>query len=94
MQIAADEHGLALRGAGHQGEGERVLVLVDDAGLRHSSTADAELTDPPWRDDPATAAADPSGDPNAYSYHYLSRLDITRNNGTRYRCEDLRAGCT
>ncbi|ATL66638.1 alpha/beta hydrolase family protein [Nocardia terpenica] len=64
-----------------------------DKYLRHSPTADAELTDPPWRNDSATAAVDPSGDANAYSYHYLSRLDITRADGTRYRCEDLRAGC-
>lgn len=35
----------------------------------------------------------PAGDGNAFSYHYRSRLDISRNDGTRVRCEDLRAGC-
>ncbi|MFI9503223.1 hypothetical protein [Nocardia sp. NPDC052566] len=64
-----------------------------DKYLNHDPSADTRLIAPPWRDDPATGAVDPSRDPNMYSYHYLSRLDITRADGTRYRCENLRAGC-
>ncbi|MFJ1455183.1 alpha/beta hydrolase family protein [Nocardia sp. N2S4-5] len=64
-----------------------------DKYLQHDPTADTRLIDTPWRNDPATGTVDPSHDPNVYSYHYLSRLDITRGDGTRYRCEDLRDGC-
>ncbi|WP_338773662.1 hypothetical protein V7968_19225 [Nocardia vulneris] len=64
-----------------------------DKYLKHDPAADDRLINPPWRNDPPTGAVDPSGDPNLFSYHYASRLDLTLEDGTRYRCEDLRAGC-
>ncbi|QIS02805.1 hypothetical protein F5X71_11135 [Nocardia brasiliensis] len=45
------------------------------------------------RDDPQTGRVDPSGDPNLFSCHCASRIDMTLEDGTHYRCEDLRAGC-
>jgi hypothetical protein len=39
------------------------------------------------------AAVDPDGDGNMFSFYHRSRLDITRADGTRVDCEDLRAGC-
>ena len=36
---------------------------------------------------------DPDGDGNMLSFYHRSRLDITRADGTKIACEDLRAGC-
>jgi hypothetical protein len=65
-----------------------------DKYLKHESSANKRLLTSRWRDDAVGGAVDPSGDPNLFSYHYLSRLDIALPNGTRFDCENLRAGCT
>jgi dienelactone hydrolase len=62
--------------------------------LLHDPAADARLTTSRWRDDAATGQVDPGHDPNVFSYDYLSRMDITLANGTRFDCENLRAGCS
>src|SRR5699024_6215783 len=41
-----------------------------DKYLKRDPTADARLLSARWRDDPPAGAADPSDDPNMYSYHY------------------------
>lgn len=64
-----------------------------DKYLKHEPSADARLLSTRWRDDAATGAVDPTHDPNLYSYHYLSRLDIHLADGKRFDCENLRAGC-
>ena len=46
-----------------------------------------------WRNDQRGAEVDPDGDGNLFSRYYLSRLDIGRQAGPRFRCEDLRRGC-
>lgn len=55
--------------------------------------ADAMLLSQRWRSDGATSKVDPKRDGNLLSWHYRSRLDIHRTNGTRYVCENIRAGC-
>lgn len=62
--------------------------------LQHDPAADRMLLTRRWLDDPVTAGIDPLGDPNLYSWHYASRLDIHLANGTRFDCENLRASCT
>ena len=62
--------------------------------LQHDPKADAMLLTARWRDDAATGAVDPGKDPNLYSWHYKSRLDLTLANGQHYDCEDLRDGCS
>jgi predicted alpha/beta hydrolase len=64
-----------------------------DKYLKHEPAADAMLTTSRWRDDLITGQVDPTHDPNMYSYHYLSRLDITLANGKRFACENVRGGC-
>ena len=61
--------------------------------LRSSAAGDAMLLSRRWQDDAATGSIDPADDSNLFSWHFRSRLDITRGNGRRVRCEDLRAGC-
>jgi len=61
--------------------------------LQHNPNADRMLMSARWRDDAAAGAVDPGGDANIYSWHYLSRLDITLASGARYTCENLRNGC-
>lgn len=61
--------------------------------LMDDPAADKMLLSARWRRDTDTAAVDPAGDPNLYSWHYRSRLDITLHNGSRFDCEDLRQGC-
>jgi len=64
-----------------------------DKYLRHDPAADAKLTTSRWRDDAGTGQVDAGHDPNAYSYHYRSRLDIALADGRRFACADLRGGC-
>lgn len=61
--------------------------------LQHDPAADAMLLTARWRNDAQTAAVDPAGDPNLFSWHYRSRLDIGLANGARFDCENLRKGC-
>jgi hypothetical protein len=62
--------------------------------LQHDPNADAMLLTARWRSDAAAGAADPNQDPDLYSYHYQSRLDITLASGQNYDCENLRDGCS
>ncbi|MCW2755348.1 MAG: hypothetical protein JWQ32_2759 [Marmoricola sp.] len=61
--------------------------------LEHRPDADAMLLTRRWQEDAATGAIDPATDPNLFSWHFRSRLDITSSTGARIDCEDLRAGC-
>jgi dienelactone hydrolase len=64
-----------------------------DKYLRHQASADRRLLSERWREDPVEAAIDPRGDGNAFSFYYLSRLDIHLHGGMSWDCEDLREGC-
>lgn len=64
-----------------------------DKYVRHEHGADARLLTNRWREDPLEAEVDPNGDGNAFSFYYYSRLDIHRENGEAWDCEDLRKGC-
>ncbi len=64
-----------------------------DKYLKHQKAADKRLLTNRWREDPLEAAVDPKGDGNAFSFYYLSRLDIHLANGERWDCENLRKGC-
>jgi dienelactone hydrolase len=64
-----------------------------DKYLKHKASADKRLLTDRWREDPAEAAIDPNHDGNAFSFYYLSRLDIHLHNGEKWDCEDLRDGC-
>lgn len=61
--------------------------------LQGNPDADRMLLTARWRNDAATAAADPGGDANMLSWHYQSRLAITRHDGSHFACENLRDGC-
>jgi len=61
--------------------------------LLHDPNADAKLLTARWRNDPTAATVDPGKDPNLYSWHYKSRLDVTLASGQRFDCENLRDGC-
>jgi len=65
-----------------------------DKYVRHKASADKRLLSQRWREDSAEAAVDPTGDGNAFSFYYLSRLDIHLARGGTFDCEDLRDGCT
>ena len=56
--------------------------------------ADKRLLTSRWRSDAAEAAVDPTGDGNMFSWYYRSRLDIGLSGGGRFKCEDMRAGCS
>ncbi|HZY76380.1 MAG TPA: hypothetical protein VFE40_08680 [Jatrophihabitantaceae bacterium] len=64
-----------------------------DKYLKHDPTADQRLLTTRWQHDAAEARVDPNHDGNAFSFYYPSRLDIRLADGTRWDCEDLRAGC-
>ncbi len=64
-----------------------------DKYLKHQGSADKRLLTERWREDPVEAAIDPRGDGNAFSFYYLSRLDIHLKGGQQWDCEDLRDGC-
>lgn len=55
--------------------------------------ADAMLLSQRWRNDAATSKVDTKRDGNLLSWHYQSRLNIHRTNGSRFVCENIRAGC-
>jgi hypothetical protein len=55
--------------------------------------ADKRLLTTRWHDDAAEAQVDPHHDGNMFSFYYRSRLDITKSDGTRFNCENLRARC-
>ncbi|EKF75465.1 hypothetical protein A11A3_03874 [Alcanivorax hongdengensis A-11-3] len=61
--------------------------------LQHDPLGETMLLSTRWRNDAATGAVDPAGDANAFSWHYHSRLAITREDGSAFVCEDLRRGC-
>ncbi len=64
-----------------------------DKYLRKAASADRRLLTDRWREDPLEAAVDPNHDGNAFSFYYLSRLDIHLRSGQAWDCEDLREGC-
>ena len=64
-----------------------------DRYLKHEASADARLLTTRWRDDAIADSVDPSRNPNLFSYHYHSRLDIHLVGGGRFDCEDLGTGC-
>ena len=47
-----------------------------DKYLKHERSADKRLLTNRWRDEPLVAEVDPNKDANAFSFYYLSRLDI------------------
>jgi dienelactone hydrolase len=65
-----------------------------DKYVKGDATADARLLTSRWRSDPGDLAVDPAGGGNLYSFYYRSRLDIGLTRGGRFKCEDLRAGCS
>jgi dienelactone hydrolase len=64
-----------------------------DKYVKGDRTADRRLMTSRWRHDAGDLAVDPDDGGNLYSFYFRSRLDIRRNNGTRFTCEDLRRGC-
>ncbi len=64
-----------------------------DRYLKHEANADARLLTTRWRDDAIAGSVDPSRNPNLFSYHYRSRLDIHLVGGRRFDCEHLGTGC-
>jgi dienelactone hydrolase len=64
-----------------------------DKYVKHQASADKRLLSERWREDPVEAAIDPKGDGNAFSFYYLSRLDIHLATGGIFDCEDMRDGC-
>jgi dienelactone hydrolase len=64
-----------------------------DKYLRNQGSADKRLLSNRWREDPAEAAVDPNHDGNAFSFYYLSRLDIHLRGGEAWDCENMRDGC-
>ena len=62
-----------------------------DRYVKGDKGAERALTTDRWRHDARSAAIDPDGDGNLYSFYYRSRLDL---DGGRIRCEDVRKGCT
>ena len=47
-----------------------------DKYLRHDASADKRLLTQRWRHDPVQKSIDPGHDPNVFSFHHYSRLDI------------------
>ena len=64
-----------------------------DKYVKRDPAADGRLLSARWRRDPGDLEVDPKGEGNLFSYHYRSRLDVRREDGSRFLCEDLRAGC-
>ncbi len=62
--------------------------------LQRDPSADRLLLTDRWQQDAIGGGLDPLGDANLFSWHLRSRLDIRRQDGSRFRCEDLRQGCT
>jgi len=64
-----------------------------DKYIKHKASADKRLLSERWREDPVEAAIDPGHDGNAFSFYYLSRLEIHLAKGGTFDCEDMRDGC-
>jgi hypothetical protein len=64
-----------------------------DKYVKRDASAGARLVTARWRKDPGDLAVDPAGGGNLFSFYYRSRLDVRLSDGTRFLCEDLRAGC-
>jgi hypothetical protein len=64
-----------------------------DKYVKHQRAADKRLLTNRWREEALVAEVDPNGDGNAFSFYYLSRLDIHLAGGARWDCENLRKGC-
>jgi hypothetical protein len=64
-----------------------------DRYLKDEPSANARLLTTRWRDDEMGGSVDPTHDPNLFSYHYRSRLDIRLVGGGTFDCENLQAGC-
>jgi hypothetical protein len=64
-----------------------------DKYLKHAPSATRRLLSRRWMADPVEQQIDPGHDGNAFSFYYLSRLDIRLAYGRRFDCEDLRDGC-
>jgi dienelactone hydrolase len=64
-----------------------------DKYVKGDPTADARLLTTRWQSDAPSAAIDPNGDGNDFSFYYRSRLDIHLADGGTFDCEDLRTGC-
>ncbi len=64
-----------------------------DKYLKHQRSADQRLLTNRWREEPLEAEVDPNHDGNAFSFYYLSRLDIHLFSGEKWDCENLRKGC-
>ena len=64
-----------------------------DKYVKGDPSADARLLSTRWRSDIGDREVDPDGAGNLFSFYFRSRLDIKRTDGSRFVCEDLRAGC-
>jgi hypothetical protein len=64
-----------------------------DKYIKHQRSADRRLLTSRWREDPVEAAVDNHHDGNAMSFYYYSRLDIHKQSGAAFDCENLRKGC-
>jgi pimeloyl-ACP methyl ester carboxylesterase len=64
-----------------------------DKYIKHQRSADRRLLTNRWREDPVEAAVDNHHDGNAMSFYYYSRLDIHKQSGAAFDCENLRKGC-
>jgi hypothetical protein len=66
-----------------------------DKYVKHAASANARLTTQRWRNDAGEQSVDDQvpADGNMFSSYLTSRLDITLRTGSRFDCEDMRAGC-
>ena len=65
-----------------------------DKYVKQDPSADARLLSTRWQNDAPGAAVDPNRDGNLFSYHFRSRMDVRLSDGSRFNCENLRAGCS
>lgn len=65
-----------------------------DKYLRHAPYADTRLLTTRWQHDSGDLRIDPDGGGNLFSEVIPSRMDIHLDNGRRFTCEDLHAGCS
>ena len=61
-----------------------------DKYVKGDASADSRLITSRWLDDRPEAQVDPNRDGNMFSFYFRSRLDIGLQNGSRFRCEDMR----
>lgn len=64
-----------------------------DIYVKGDPGAETRLLTDRWRNDRLSQAVDQRHDPNMFSFYYRSRLNVTRADGTRAVCDDLRTGC-